>query len=438
MLKLKIGTNFLLLENYMQHETTDDFICFMMGNFNGNNLLATPVFTSPHEVIKTMEEHHTNTIYVLTLLDIISFKKKGKQRYRAYIRDYKYELISYTHKLKTAKPDIDIKVINVNAYLKTNEFQISQDIFRALALDKNSIVSVLGQLNTYKNITKRYNSIPQELKVIDNDIKRLEKTTQVCDRIATLDSLQYLKLIKEATLSGAYLDLTLHKLPIYPSEELGKVFTKQNFLDNPYLFKAATYIYQGCHFEMPETQIQIDTGFRPSFIATLDKRFDRMFRYHNWSTVGYPHFGIGHFCPGEFNDTMAHGREYGLDYYFIALKQYLTTANMRDTAGARVWWYPIYNDEGELVYCAGMDILLNEYIQRIEPQVYNRIKDLTWDEKVAVLKDYEFDHRGISTYGYSNLSYYGPNRTEDHFLNILKDRDPELYDKIMKGRAING
>jgi hypothetical protein len=85
-----------------------------------------------------------------------------------------------------------------------------------------------------------------------------------------------------------------------------------------------------------------------------------------------------------------------------------------------------------------MDILLNEYIQRSEPQVYNRIKDLTWDEKVAVLKDYEFDHRGISTYGYSNLSYYGSNKTEDYFLNILKDRDPELYDKIMKGRAING
>ena len=35
----------------------------------------------------------------------------------------------------------------------------------------------------------------KEIKIIDNDLKRLEKTVNVCDRVDTLDSLKYLKLI---------------------------------------------------------------------------------------------------------------------------------------------------------------------------------------------------------------------------------------------------
>lgn len=441
MLKLKIGTNYLVtVDEYNDRDDTLlSCIYFMMGNFNGVNLLATPIFTPPGEVIKGMTEHRTNTIYVLTRLDVLQLKKtKGKERYKSYMRDYKYELAAYTYRLKELKPDIDIKYININHYFKTREYIFAIRLFNQLCNDNTSIASVLNKLGTYKNISKRYANIPKELQVIENDIKRLAKTTQTCERKATVEGLKYLKLIKEARLSGHSLDLILEKLPIYPSEELGVVFAQENFRDNPYLYNAAKYIYLGGHFQMPETHIQIDNGFRPTFIETLDHRWDRMFRYHNWSTVGYPHFGQNHLCPGEFNDTMAHGREYGLEYYFIALKQYLTTANMRDTAGARVWWYPIYNDEGEMVYCAGMDILLEEWIKPNRPEVYRQIKDLTWEEKSRVIAEYDFDGRNISRYTHNNCSYYGSNRDKDYFLQLVKEREPEVYDKIMKGRAYNG
>ena len=146
---------------------------------------------------------------------------------------------------------------------------------------------------------------------------------------------------------GSGLRLTIKPLAITPSEPLGEVFEACYFRSNPYLYKAASYIYQGCHFGMPATEIEIDTTFRLRFIKTLDHRFDKMFSSHNWSKIGYPHFGDGGFCAGEFNDTMAHAREYELGYFFISLKQYLGTANMRDLAGVKVFWYPIYNNDNE-------------------------------------------------------------------------------------------
>lgn len=436
MLKLKIGQNFLLLDSFVDGENrTTNAMAFMMGNFKGVNQIAAPLYTQVSQVIRTLDEQHTNVLHLLCEVDIIKIKQYSKLEWKSYLRDYRFNMQEYVNNLKAAKPNLEVKIININAYFKTNEFIISKDILAKLREDENSIASVLPKLNIYKEVAKRYSNIPKELQIIESDIKRLEKENAVCDRKTSIEKLGYLKLIKEAKMAGTCLDLILHKLPIYPSEPLGVVFDKDNFKNNPYLYKAASFIYQGCHFEMPETHIQIDNNFKPIFIDTLDVRFNQMFRAHNWSTVGYPHFGENHFCPGEFNDTMAHGKEYGMEYYFIALKQYLTTANMRDTAGVRVWWYPIYNDDGEMVYCAGMDAMLNEVVRNIDRELYNNLKDLSWEEKADGLARWDYNDRRVLKYGYSSTNYYGSNRDKDRFLELVKEQDIDLYNKIMEGRV---
>ena len=88
----------------------------------------------------------------------------------------------------------------------------------------------------------------------------------------------------------------------------------------------------------------------------MDHQWDDMMKRNNWSTIGYT-FGQNHLCGGEFNDVMAHTAEHGLEYFFMCFKQYITTANMRDYAGRKVWWYPIYDKDGKMMYCAALDIL---------------------------------------------------------------------------------
>ena len=436
MLRLKIGKNYLLMKYTAENsELYSNAIPYMMGCFKGTNCLAMALHEdsfNKKEIIASVEELRAKVLYILQYIPILQYKRNNDPLLMQRVLETKRAILgNQISTLKTAKPDLEIKVINVNAYENTPAFRVARALMRQLTTDKNSILSSLPVLETYKYMSKRYATIPGEIKIIDNDLKKLSKKAVICDRVDTVESLKYLKLIKSATKSNGNLKCHLHKLPIYPSEPLGAVFEPVYFRNNPYLFKAASYIYQGYHFGMPETIIEIDTGFRLHFCETVDKTFNNMFRKHNWSGVGYPHFGDHGFCPGEFNDTMAHAKEYGLGYYFTSLKQYLTTANMRDLAGVKVFWYPIYDDAGNMVYCAGLDILINECIKRERPAEYEQIKDLSWEEKAKALSNVSYDRSGILNYGAGNLNYryHG----EDAFLMVCKEKDEELYNKIMEG-----
>ena len=437
MLRLKIGKNYLLLDYHQnERENIDRAIPYMMGCFEGVNLLAACLSYNSFkadEICKNMDTLRTNKLYILQYIDILGMKQHNdKQCLREIIWNNKECLKEQIMKIKAIKPLAEIKVININAFMMKPAYKVAQTLYNQLKDDNNNILSVLPRLQTYKTMSQRFAAIPNEIKIIDNDLKRLDKTVNVCDRVDTLDSLKYLKLIDDAKMNGSKLQLTLKPLIINPSEPLGEVFDPQYFISNPYLFKAASYIYQGYHFRMPGTEIEIDTNFRLMFIRTLDNTFDNMFRRHNWSGIGYPHFGNSGFCPGEFNDTMAHGREYGLGYYFISLKQYLGTANMRDLAGVKIFWYPIYNEQNELVYCAGLDIAIEEYIKYNDPTLYKELENMTWQQKAEKLKDLNYDRTEIMRYSAGNLSYHyhGP----DAFLQVCKEKDIELYNKIMEGR----
>ena len=437
MLRLKIGKNYLLL-NYHSSEKTniDKAIPYMMGCFEGTNLLASCLSYNSfnaNEVCKNMDALRTNKLYILQYVDVLGMKQAKD---RAYLRDVvcntQEVLRTQIRLLKEIKPLIEIKVININAFMLKPSYKAASSLYESLKEDQSSILSVLPRLETYKTMNQRFAAIPNEMKIIDNDIKRLEKTVNVCDRVDTLESLKYLKLIDTAKMNGTKLRLTLKPLRITPSEPIGEVFDSGYFEQNPYLFKAASYIYQGYHFRMPATEIEVDTGFRLHFIETKDNTFDHMFARHNWSGIGYPHFGRNGFCAGEFNDTMAHGREYGLGYYFVSLKQYLGTANMRDIAGIKVIWYPIYDDNDELVYCAGLDAAIEEYVKHNNPTLYKELEGMTWQQKAERMKDFNYDRSEVLRYGAGNLSYH--HHGDDSFLKVCQRKDIELYNKIMEGR----
>ena len=189
---------------------------------------------------------------------------------------------------------------------------------------------------------------------------------------------------------------------------------------------------------MVGTRILVRPDFRPEFIETVDHQFDDMFARNNWSNIGYLHFGKGHLCGGEFNDVMAHTSEHGLEYYFICLKQYITTANMRDYAGRKVWWYPIYDKQGKMVYCAGLDILrdyvLNSGISREEKE---KVEKMSWEELQTWRHNHKVRFGDFNTqWGSDSVGSYSGK--DDNFLEVCKVKDPALYEEIMKGARYNG
>lgn len=431
MIKLKIGDNYLLTTS--KDPTASTFISYMMGCFKQHNQIAIGLDIVGHadktynDYIKAIKDERPTLIYILFSCQISHSKLQLK-----LITNVVHDLVI---KIKNEVPATKIKVIQIDNAIKTREYKIAKEIFDTLRMDKKSILSHLSELDEYKEFATRYKAIPTELRVINDNIKMMSKIKKVSDRKVTLKDLESLNLIDNAELEGDMLVLTIKPLPIYPSEPLGKCFMLGNFKNNPYLRTAAKYIYQGCHFGMVGTRIIIHSNFQPEFLETLDHRFDDMFVYNNWSNIGYLHFGKGHLCGGEFNDVIARAAEHGLDYYFMCFKQYITTANMRDYAGKKVWWYPIYNDKNELVYCAGLaimkDYLLDNYGNKIAD--YN-INDMSWEEFLNWL----YDHKGAFSFKNLSTEYRSDNVNtqsgkEDAFLQYCQENDIDLYNELTKG-----
>ena len=181
-------------------------------------LITYATYGSGHKTVANyiydyLKKHSDYEIKIIDLMDyenIVASCTRGKNASRFTCgmkkdndRGYLREVILHNRDclreqvrmLKEIKPLIEIKVININAYMEKPEYKAADALYKTLLDDKSSILSVLPRLETYKTMNQRYASIPNEIKIIDNDLKRLEKTVSVCDRVDTLESLKYLKLI---------------------------------------------------------------------------------------------------------------------------------------------------------------------------------------------------------------------------------------------------
>jgi len=439
-IKLKIGDNYLITSN--QDSRMKSYIVYMMGCFkqHGQTVLGLDLnhnkspkrpfrndaSTRLHDYITFIKQERITDIWILTALP--GYDKTIEQS------SFKLELRLFLDDLRMAIPTIKYKVIKFNDKDDSREYKLSNTVYDALAFDDKSLISHLDKLDEYKQFANRYKAIPAELKVINESIKALSKERKVCSRKITLKDLEYLNMIQTAELEGDCIILTLKPMAIYTSEPMGKFIPEDDFRNNKYLYETAKHIYSGGHFGMVATRIRIRPDFKPEFIETLDNSFDDMFSVNNWSTIGYPHFGKNHFCGGEMNDVIAHTAEHGLEYFFMCLKQYLTTANIRDYAGRKVWWYPIYNDAGEMVYCAALDILKDFVANRREDESIRRMsipQFLQWK------RENNISFRDLNTnYTSSNTGSY--NGKDDTFLKVLEEKDPALYEEIMKGANSNG
>jgi hypothetical protein len=428
MLKLKVGKNYLYTHKELSKLTLHKGLSFMMSNLEGENkvcfILERKVKAKVlEELVKSIRQDRVSTLYVLTFCPT---EDVGKAKV-LWVRELKNRIKEFRYYMAVEYPELKINFIKMDVSYNRKGRSLASTVLEGLSMDKNSIYHYYDVLDDYKNFKQRMEQIPAEIKAIDEGISSIKKKNKTCERKIGLKTLEPLKLIKKAEISGQFLVLVLHPQKIKPSEKLGSWITKTTFENNKYIREVAKHLYSGYDFGIKETVIKISPDFKPIFVDTLDHGFDHMMRKNNWSSVGFLHFGIDHLCGGEFNDVIARAREYGLEYYFIAFKQYITTANVRDYAGKKVWWYPIYDEDGKIVYCASLD-MYRDHIPNEEHK--ERCKSMTWEE----LLDFSNRHKEYwdcipSRYNSSELPT-SFNQKEDGYLKYLEEHDIELYNFI--------
>lgn len=439
MIKLKIGDNYLITTN--QDKSMKDFVIYTMSCFEGHNKVLLGFDFSGDECsydnyIKAIKTDRVTELYILINTSVpqdLSYEMKSE-----WITYISHKLKDFRLRLLADVPQVNFMIIDMRNGMKKREYKIAKMIYEALQLDNKNILSHIDKLDEYKLFANRFKAIPEELKVIDSNIKAMTKEHKICDRKICVKDLEYLNLIDNVKLEGSNLVLDIKPLPIYPSEPFGRCIAKRSFVNNKYLAKATEYLYKGYHFGMVGTRVLIHPDFRPEFIETRDHRFDDMFARHNWSTIGYLHFGLGHLCGGEFNDVMAHTAEHGLEYYFMCFKQYITTANMRDIAGVKVWWYPIFDDNGKIIYCAGLDILRDAIIRMgIPKDEEEKILNMSWEDFIKWKERHDIVFRRMDLgFAPDGFDSYQPGKDgEDSFLAYCREYNPSLYEELTKEGA---
>lgn len=432
MIKLKIGTNYFL---YFRKNYPEDFklnVIFMMSSFKEKNKIVTNLvfdedLTHYKEIVKYLKDNKISEIYLIG-------QSKTKKSY--------FELKSHAQAmievLNKELPYLTIKVIINTSHTINQKAEAANRLYELLKTEPNNVLNHLQQLQPYKEMTTRLKRIPTELKVINDELDKISKEEDIYKRTNTLESIQYMNLINTAQIIGDRLHLQIKPMPIYCSEDLGLVYSIQDFRSNEFLFKTAYYLYQpGNHFMSMGSNISLSRDFNPKFISTLDNRFDKMLEYNNWSGGGYPHFGPNHLCAGEFLEAISSAKRKGMEYYLLSLKQYLMTANMRDSAGCRVWWYPIYNEKGEMVYCAGIDTLIEKAIKYNNPEYYEELSKMSYEEKATELRNFNYENLNLRCYCPISLNYSSNNSGKDSFLQLKQtDEYKKLCENIMKGELV--
>ena len=166
MIKLKIGDNYLITT--YEDKAIKDYIIYMMGCFTKHNKVALGINFSPDyhhgQYTKMIREENLTTVYLL-IYDIYRDNLTKKPTMLQHI------MSQYVRMYQQECPNVKFYVINIDKYKNTREFKLAKQVYETLESDKNSLVSRLNKLDSYKNFSTRFKSIPDEIRVINDNIR---------------------------------------------------------------------------------------------------------------------------------------------------------------------------------------------------------------------------------------------------------------------------
>ena len=434
MITLKIGQNHMLIDNRLSNSVESEII-YAMSCFKKKGKIIIPAgavdsfhyfLGEPLNYKREIDRLNINEAYLF-----INDNKLSE----SFGRDYNLVKKECARVIERNFPDIKITIIDIKKKINSKEYKLGESIFRVYKQDPVNLLSHLTELGNYKTSKLREKEIEEQLKVLDSQLKKLNSKEE--DNVEYLDEKGYncLKLLDKAEITPNGLLLTIKPLNIYPSENFSNCVPESEFIRNPYIYKVEKALRSGGHFKMPGTQVLIPSDFKPKFIRTMDDKYDTFLNVNNYFHVGYVHFGVNGICAGEFNDTIGNARTYGIEYYLLSFKQYITTGNVRDVAGIRLWRYPIFDDEGHIMYWVILD-LMKKGIQEgninvlISEEERRSIEDMTWDEFFNFLnaKNIKLER----TSGIPELRLCNNDGT-DYFIRVCEHQDPDLYKVLTEG-----
>lgn len=291
------------------------------------------------------------------------------------------------------------------------------DIRRSLTSNKESLVE-------YEN---KYKSLYDELK------NRKTTETIIGDGVKNIKNMhwiQSLRLKEEGSLLLRTKDMACLHVP-----NISNYIRIGDIERHDILYKIMKYQFLGKYFIVLSNDYVIPANYNivgeenRKIIEETDREIKNLIRSKTYFRGTACHIGDGQICSGEFSSSISMAHKTGLDLFLMNFEAYLRSINIGDAAGRRYHYLPMGNEKGEIEMWPAFDYQIKKVMKTSLKGLERSKKGYT---EMAKKLDSSYFNFGLD---YSTSSSIG---SEENGLDLIKQREPDVYEKIMNLRKERG
>lgn len=312
-----------------------------------------------------------------------------------------------------------------------NDMAWTKEIARKM-LNNNKFL--LGQISLRRDLTNYKERIDNTKKQIELAEHDLEDSKKVVEPLAmNIKTIKNMKWIDTMTLESDTNNLILRTKSMACTHvpNISNFLQVEDIKQSSLLYQIMKYQFLGKYFISLPGEYVIPHNFNvvgrknAKVVDAEASNAISLIKKHLWFAGTACHIGNGNICPGEFASAISAAAQTGLDIFLLNFEAFLRSINLNDAAGRKYFFLPMGNAQGEVEIWPALD----KTIKQRRPNL--RIQDRSLEGYDRLIEDIGNDiYMDVRV----RRDTYSGAGTEEEGLALIKEREPEIYEQIMKLR----
>ena len=305
------------------------------------------------------------------------------------------------------------------------------NVIRSMINDNRFLMGQIEDRLQLKQRIDRKKSIEESLRKKEDRLKNFKSAEE--NENTNINNILKMKWIDTFSLaSSKELDILTKPMACTYVPNIAKFYKIRDIMESEILYRMAKYQALGKYFITLPYHYIIQNNFNITSASndTIPRTAVREVIYKGTYFHGTAcHIGNGSACLGELSAAISGAAQNGLDMLLMSFEVYLRSINLPDAAGQRYFCLPMGDKDGNVEVWPYVE----DYAKKAKISLKGLERNLDGYEKLIN----KFEEKGLGLNLGSpcrGASGYGEKdqiSNMDAFLELVKEREPEVYEQIM-------
>lgn len=326
---------------------------------------------------------------------------------------------------------------DVNRWISDNNISQSQvdwfaNVVRDMLQDKKFLIGQMSDRMELDRLRRSLDDMKSKIEKREEELKNLKSVEEVGrTSIKNILNMKWIDKIEAARGNG--LRILTKPMACTYVPNIGRHMDIEDIKRHDILYRIVKYQCLGKYFIIQPEYYLIDSNFDVK--ADSNERYPktrvrnvvmRNTYFHGQAC----HIGNGQACLGELSAAISNARKSGLDMLLMSVEAYLRSINLPDAAGQRYYCLPMGDAEGNVEVWPYVEDVMKKHNISFGDRP-RTLETYEWILGNTRLREYNeqfgcpFDH-GCRDYGEAQ-----GDRNLQKCLELIKEREPKVYDEIM-------